>query len=306
MIILKIENNEFDKIIENLNLIEDHIKRSNLKGETKKVLSNSINFLNGIIVNSKCPKSISHETKIPFMPNNETIPTKTPINSPTDDLFSSPSSSMDLLTALTKNFDEFKNYCLHKLDKLEQNQIKTNSPDDIPILPTKTNPTSSYVNSTSDLSPNIDNTLIPPTNSLPKQRITPDKRMQIKPATGTSDKSCLLKSSTPILPKSHLFITRFHPDTNPKDINDYLTSSNIQFIKVYPVKSKFNSYTSFCIECNSSDFKNLQEPSQWPSGILIMPFKSSKIIHPDDTETVLRKPKAPMNPTNPSTLSNQK
>jgi hypothetical protein len=114
-----------------------------------------------------------------------------------------------------------------------------------------------------------------------------------KYSIGTCAKSCTLKSATRSPPSSHLFVTRFDPSTTKKDISEYLASINIPFSEVYAVRSKFSSYSSFCIKCFSSDFKTIQDSSHWPSGIIIMPFKSPKIIHPDNSETIIRKPRLP-------------
>jgi hypothetical protein len=114
-----------------------------------------------------------------------------------------------------------------------------------------------------------------------------------KYAIGTCSNSSTLKPATRSPPSSHLFVTRFDPSTTVTDISEYLTSKKIPFSEVYAVRSKFPSYSSFCIKCKSLDFKTIQDSSLWPSGIIIMPFKSPKIIHPDNSETTIRKPRLP-------------
>jgi len=139
-----------------------------------------------------------------------------------------------------------------------------------------------------------------PTSGLIVQLPNQSKKKFI---TGTASNVCSIKSIPPPVLKRHFFLSRLDPNTNIADIKSHLTSLEIKFLNVYELKSKYpSSYSSFCIEIEKSEINAIFDPTHWPTGALIMPFYSSKVIQPDNSEITLRNAKNsnPINSQSPN------
>ena len=138
-----------------------------------------------------------------------------------------------------------------------------------------------------------------PTTGLIAQLPNHSKKKVI---TGTASNVCSIKSVPPPVQKRHFFLSRLDPNTNIDDIKSHLTSLGNKFLNVYQLKSKYpSSYSSFCIEINKTEINGILDPTHWPTGVLIMPFYSSKVIQPDNSEIILRNAKnlIPINSQSP-------
>ena len=71
--------------------------------------------------------------------------------------------------------------------------------------------------------------------------------------------------------KKALFVTRFGPNVTIQDVEDIVKDLDIP-IKCTKLKTKYNTYSSFHVEVNESEFQELSNPDIWPKGIMIGPF----------------------------------
>lgn len=71
--------------------------------------------------------------------------------------------------------------------------------------------------------------------------------------------------------KKALFVTRFSPFVTEQDIDEIVKDLEIP-IKCTKLKTKYDSYSSFHVEVNESDYQVLSNPDIWPKGIMIGPF----------------------------------
>lgn len=97
-------------------------------------------------------------------------------------------------------------------------------------------------------------------------------RRSRKPALQGCKQNSSLKISVR-KPKRAFFITRLHPDTEPKDIEKFLNDEfQLEFLACTKLKTKFKTYSSFHALVNKEDFEKLNRSEVWPEGVLAMPY----------------------------------
>jgi hypothetical protein len=74
-----------------------------------------------------------------------------------------------------------------------------------------------------------------------------------------------------------IFVSRFPPDTTEVQIGSHILESAGVEIKATKLKTKRDTYSSFCIEAEPSKYEPLMDPGVWPMGTLIMPFLGRSI-----------------------------
>lgn len=83
-------------------------------------------------------------------------------------------------------------------------------------------------------------------------------------------------------PKKAFFVSRLDPETNEKDIEDYIRKEfNINYVSCTKLVSKFNYYASFHVSVTSDDFVKLNHEDAWPRGVLAKPFFGKLINNPN-------------------------
>lgn len=103
---------------------------------------------------------------------------------------------------------------------------------------------------------------------------------------GTAQTSSLKLATKPAIEKA-LFVTRLHPDTSGKDISSVVSSvlSNKNF-RCVKLKTRHDSYASFCIVTDSAGFTAINCAEVWPEGCLYRVFLG-KIPNTDDLSAVM-------------------
>jgi hypothetical protein len=89
---------------------------------------------------------------------------------------------------------------------------------------------------------------------------------------GVRNSSCLPATTKKPKLKS-LFISRLGPDVSASDVENYLQAHlNLSSLTCTKLKTKFNSYSSFCVSVTEDDFPLVNDSGAWPNGCLIAPF----------------------------------
>ena len=89
------------------------------------------------------------------------------------------------------------------------------------------------------------------------------------------------------LPKRKaVFLSRLDPTISAKDITDFLSPINLDFLICNKLVTKYNTYSSFHIEVYENDLEKLLCSSVWPEGCLVSQFygrlKSTQILVPEN------------------------
>lgn len=76
--------------------------------------------------------------------------------------------------------------------------------------------------------------------------------------------------------KKAIFVSRLCPEVVAVSIEDFVKGElNLDYIKCSQLKTKFDSYSSFHIEVNESDYDKVMSGELWPEGSLITPFRGT-------------------------------
>ena len=89
-----------------------------------------------------------------------------------------------------------------------------------------------------------------------------------------AQKDCKLKCVGAKLGK--LFVTRLRPDTTSEDISDHISSACGIKGHCDKLKTKFDTYASFCVTVNMQYLNKLLNPSIWPENVLVRKFFKPK------------------------------
>ena len=69
-----------------------------------------------------------------------------------------------------------------------------------------------------------------------------------------------------------LFVSRLSPNTSASTVRRHIKDSCGVDVKCMSIKTKYDSYCSFRVDCDESCMKRLLQPSMWPVGILVRSF----------------------------------
>ena len=69
-----------------------------------------------------------------------------------------------------------------------------------------------------------------------------------------------------------LFVSRLSPNTSASTVRRHIKDSCGVDVKCMSIKTKFDTYCSFRVDCDASCMKRLLQPSVWPMGILVRSF----------------------------------
>lgn len=72
-----------------------------------------------------------------------------------------------------------------------------------------------------------------------------------------------------------IFVSRFHPETTVEDINRYLIGRIRSSFRVYKCKTRYDTYSSFCISVHHEELFPLLDHCFWPDGTLVRKFYPS-------------------------------
>lgn len=108
----------------------------------------------------------------------------------------------------------------------------------------------------------------PPTN-LQKKRSPP--------RVGASEASQLVVVHRP--PSSRaIFVSKLSANTTSAQLLAHLSTVQVTPLSCKRLRTKYDSYSSFCVTVNEECFRRLSDPSMWPKGCLFKPFQGK--VHP--------------------------
>jgi hypothetical protein len=111
--------------------------------------------------------------------------------------------------------------------------------------------------------------------------ITSPKKSFSKPKFGNKE-----NSSLKVVQRSkRLFLSRIDPKVLESDILEYIKTSLNQEVSCIKLKSKYNTYSSFCIKAEIDAYNVMNEPDFWPLGSLISPFRGKPLNDMKDDKT---------------------
>ena len=82
-----------------------------------------------------------------------------------------------------------------------------------------------------------------------------------------------LRTVAPPERRRNIFISRLHPDTTEADIITAVESKTGINIVCSKLKTRFDSYASFCVGASADSFESLMNPEVWDEGVLFKPFR---------------------------------
>lgn len=124
----------------------------------------------------------------------------------------------------------------------------------------------------------------------PPQRVStlPENQKNTRPkivVNGTL-KNTNLKIVQKLPKRKAVFLSRLDPTISAKDITDFLSPMNLDFLQCYKLITKYNTYSSFHIEVYENDLEKVLCSSVWPEGCLVSQFygrlKSTQILVPEN------------------------
>ncbi|KAF6207679.1 hypothetical protein GE061_016126 [Apolygus lucorum] len=102
-------------------------------------------------------------------------------------------------------------------------------------------------------------------------------------------------SSLKSVPKvKRVFVSRLDPSLTSLEIKSHLQTNATIFRGCIQLKTKYDSYSSFCVECGEEDFEALMSPDLWPRDSIIAEFRGmprKEFFHANELV-------APTSPTN--------
>jgi len=108
---------------------------------------------------------------------------------------------------------------------------------------------------------------------------------------GTAGRCAIATVPQPERPKrkKKLFLTRLEPTTTSPEIEKYLmTTAKLEYVKVFQLKTKHQSYSSFCIVVNENEFTQIKSPAIWPEHTLcseyLGPLFKDRLLKLDEDE----------------------
>ena len=91
------------------------------------------------------------------------------------------------------------------------------------------------------------------------------------PVMGNSQNSNLRAVKPRFEGARRIFITRLHPSTTVEEVLENIHDLKVD-ANVVRLKTRFNSYSSFCIETSIKDYEVLMCPDNWGEGVMLLPF----------------------------------
>lgn len=107
---------------------------------------------------------------------------------------------------------------------------------------------------------------------------------------GSSDSTGLVVVNPPKRPKL-VFVSKLSPSTTAEQLQAHLSSVNVAPLFCHRLKTKYETYASFCVGVDDMYFQRLCDPSTWPSDCLFKPFRGrlhSDMILSPNTNSVPR------------------
>lgn len=103
--------------------------------------------------------------------------------------------------------------------------------------------------------------------------VTSKRKSRAVPPLHGSKRSDALKVASRTAPKKELFVSRLDPSTTAQDLESFLLNDlKLKTVKITKLKTKYQTYASFHLLIDSSDFNKAHHEDVWPEGILIKPF----------------------------------
>ena len=69
-----------------------------------------------------------------------------------------------------------------------------------------------------------------------------------------------------------VFVSRFHPKTTEKDVVETIREQTGLTLKVEKLRSKYDTYTSFCIRCSPRLRSMILDPYMWGCGAVVREY----------------------------------
>ncbi|KAL1465895.1 hypothetical protein MTO96_043067 [Rhipicephalus appendiculatus] len=112
------------------------------------------------------------------------------------------------------------------------------------------------------------------------------------------DSSTLLVAQIPQRPQRQwaIFVSKLSPDTTSADLKKHIESVDLSAISCRRLKTKYPSYSSFCVTVDEYTSKRLNDPSRWPCGCIFKPFRGilhEDMLHPSECAPDKRTPLTP-------------
>lgn len=131
----------------------------------------------------------------------------------------------------------------------------------------------------SDLSSPSDCPLPPPLRSDTASNGPPVNLVKKRspPRVGASEASELVVVRRP--PSSRaIFVSKLSANTTSGQLLAHLSNVQVTPLSCKRLKTKHDSYSSFCVTVDAECFRRLCDPSMWPKGCLFKPFQGK--LHP--------------------------
>lgn len=105
-----------------------------------------------------------------------------------------------------------------------------------------------------------------------------NKRSGRAACVGASD-SCRISVVQRSKRPRHIFVSKLSPCTTSAQLTEHLSTVHIVPLACQRLKTKYTSYSSFCVTVDEVSFQRLGDPLLWPKGCLYKPFRGK--LHAD-------------------------
>ena len=100
----------------------------------------------------------------------------------------------------------------------------------------------------------------------------PVRKLNRQPVIGTSGRGNLKVVPPRFTRVKRIFVSRLAPSTSEQNIKEFLSNELKIDVNCIKLKTKHESYASFCIEANEEHYEALVSPDLWDAGVLLFPF----------------------------------
>lgn len=114
----------------------------------------------------------------------------------------------------------------------------------------------------------------PPSNDSAQS----NKRRGSAVCVGASD-ACSISVVRPSKRPRHIFVSKLSPSTTSAQLTEHLSTVHVIPLACQRLKTKYSSYSSFCVTVDEDSFERLSDPLFWPKGCLFKPFRGK--LHPE-------------------------
>lgn len=113
----------------------------------------------------------------------------------------------------------------------------------------------------------------PPSSATPRtDSVKSNKKNGSAACVGAAD-TTLISVVQRLKRPRRIFVSKLSPCTTSAQLTAHLSSVDVTPLSCQRLKTKYDSYSSFCVTVSEDSFQHLADPSLWPKDCLFKPFR---------------------------------